>query len=58
MKFTRLPDKEELILAFIFIAVLYMATVSIIDRFSNPHLTETQLLLHYPNALILEFDAL
>lgn len=56
MKFIRLPDGTEILLAFIFIVVVYMTTVSIIDRFINPHLTETELLLHYPHALILDFD--
>lgn len=40
----------------VMVAALYLVTVSTIYRFKNPKMTETELFLNLPNAIVLDFE--
>lgn len=46
----------DIILAFIYAFCVYLIIVSVIQRFSNPELTNTELMLLLPKNLMLEFE--
>ncbi len=41
---------------FLVVVIVYISVVSAVDRFYNPELSETELFLRLPNAVILDFE--
>jgi hypothetical protein len=48
--------KSDKVTLFIVLAGFYLAVVSGIDRFSHPELTETELFMRLPSAVMLDFS--
>jgi len=47
---------STLIIIIFMIAIMWVSLTTLIQRFSNPHLTETELFLNIPKSFILDFN--
>ena len=48
--------KKKILVSLMFIVMLWIVVTNVIMTFRNPQMTQTQLFLHIPKTVILNFD--